>query len=128
MQVYYYQLYDAKTHKLKCKGTAQQLVARGYFPNERALGTAYYWFQKAKKPRTIWKRELREVVEPKKPKEKPKAAKPPRKKPPLRGIADPTPLDWDVHALLLYNQKAKQQGKPELSYGQWAAKGKPERP
>ena len=43
-------------------------------------------------------------------------------------IPNPTPLQLDVHDLCLYNRKARKQGKPELSYGGWAAKGKPGRP
>lgn len=43
-------------------------------------------------------------------------------------IPNPTPLQLDVHDLCLYNRKARKQGKPELSYGGWAEKGKPGRP
>lgn len=63
-----------------------------------------------------------------------KSAKPPRPKskkpklPVLRGIKDPTPLDYDVHDLITYNALAKKEGRPELTYGYWAAAGKPARP
>ena len=46
----------------------------------------------------------------------------------LRKIKDPTPLDYDVHDLILYNAIAKKEGRPELTYGYWAAAGKPARP
>lgn len=36
------------------------------------------------------------------------------------------PLQADVRALCKYNAAAKKAGKPELSYGYWAIKGKPE--
>ena len=46
----------------------------------------------------------------------------------LRRIKDPTPLDYDVHDLMTYNAIAKKEGRPELTYGYWAAAGKPGRP
>lgn len=51
-----------------------------------------------------------------------------RKAEPLRGISHPTALQWDVHDLLVYNKKARKQGKRELTYGQWSAMGKPAEP
>lgn len=54
------------------------------------------------------------------------AKKPER--PVLRKIKDPTPLDYDVHDLILYNAIARKEGRPELTYGYWAAAGKPARP
>mgnify|MGYP006911234123 FL=1 len=50
------------------------------------------------------------------------------KLPVLRKIKDPTPLDYDVHDLMTYNAIAKKEGRPELTYGYWAAAGKPARP
>lgn len=55
------------------------------------------------------------------------AAKKPER-PVLRKIKDPTPLDYDVHDLILYNAIARKEGRPELTYGYWAAAGKPARP
>ena len=46
----------------------------------------------------------------------------------VRRVGDPTPLQQDVRDLEAYNAKAKKQGKPALSYGYWAARGKPARP
>ena len=45
-----------------------------------------------------------------------------------RRIKDPTPLDYDVHDLMTYNAIAQKEGRPELTYGYWAAAGKPARP
>lgn len=47
---------------------------------------------------------------------------------PIGGVHDPSPLAYDVHDLIGYNKSARAAGKPELSYGWWAAKGKPEKP
>lgn len=55
------------------------------------------------------------------------AAKKPER-PVLRKIKDPTPLDYDVHDLMTYNAIARKEGRPELTYGYWAAAGKPARP
>ena len=46
----------------------------------------------------------------------------------VRRVGEPTPLQKDVRDLEAYNAKAEKQGKPALSYGYWAAKGKPARP
>ena len=43
-------------------------------------------------------------------------------------LKEPPPLQQDVRDLEAYNAKAEKQGKPALSYGYWAAKGKPARP
>lgn len=41
---------------------------------------------------------------------------------------DPSALAYDVHDLMIYNEKARKIGKPELTYGYWAEKGKPATP
>lgn len=43
-------------------------------------------------------------------------------------LTDPTPLQRDVRELEGYNAKARERGKKELSYGYWAAAGKPTEP
>lgn len=43
-------------------------------------------------------------------------------------LADPDPLQLDVRDLEGYNAKARECGKKELSYGYWAAEGKPAAP
>ena len=44
------------------------------------------------------------------------------------GVIDPSALAYDVHDLMIYNEKARKIGKPELTYGYWAEKGKPATP
>lgn len=46
----------------------------------------------------------------------------------LRRVKDPVRLDWDVHALEVYNAKARRLGRKELSYGYWVQAGRPESP
>ena len=43
-------------------------------------------------------------------------------------LADPDPLQLDVRDLEGYNAQAREHGKKELSYGYWAAEGKPAAP
>lgn len=43
-------------------------------------------------------------------------------------VIDPSALAYDVHDLMIYNEKARKIGKPELTYGYWAEKGKPATP
>lgn len=43
-------------------------------------------------------------------------------------LTDQTPLQRDVRELEGYNAKARERGKKELSYGYWAAEGKPAAP
>lgn len=50
------------------------------------------------------------------------------KRKPIGGVLDPSPLAYDVHDLMIYNEKARKIGKPELTYGYWAEKGKPATP
>lgn len=46
-----------------------------------------------------------------------------------RNLEDEMDLTQEsVRDLEAYNAKAEKQGKPALSYGYWAAKGKPARP
>lgn len=47
---------------------------------------------------------------------------------PIGGVIDPSALAYDVHDLMIYNEKARKIGKPELTYGYWAEKGKPATP
>lgn len=50
------------------------------------------------------------------------------KRKPIGGVIDPSALAYDVHDLMIYNEKARKNGKPELTYGYWAEKGKPATP
>lgn len=46
----------------------------------------------------------------------------------LEKCKNPSALAYDVHDLMIYNEKARKIGKPELTYGYWAEKGKPATP
>lgn len=50
------------------------------------------------------------------------------KRKPIGGVIDPSALAYNVHDLMIYNEKARKIGKPELTYGYWAEKGKPATP
>ncbi|MFR6038459.1 MAG: hypothetical protein ACLUH7_06360 [Faecalibacterium prausnitzii] len=50
------------------------------------------------------------------------------KRKPIGGVIDHSALAYDVHDLMIYNEKARKIGKPELTYGYWAEKGKPATP
>lgn len=89
------------------EGTARELWEAGVFSNDNA---AYYTY-KEQGGRCI-KRGIAKMTC--------------RKE--MRKIKDPTPLDYDVHDLILYNAIARKEGRPELTYGYWAAAGKPARP
>ena len=122
--LYVYSLFDA-AGKLLGEGTARELVEAGKMANTRCVSYAYVHGGVNEKwgvARMIRRLEER-VVEPLEPKNTR-----PYRKTKLKGIPDPTPLQWDVHDLIVYNKLAEKAGKPELSYGFWAVKGKPERP
>ena len=53
---------------------------------------------------------------------------PKKSRPPITGIEKPDELQRAVHELCLYNAAVRKAGKKELSYGYWAAAGKPEAP
>lgn len=46
----------------------------------------------------------------------------------MTGWRGPGQRAYDVHDLMIYNEKARKIGKPELTYGYWAEKGKPATP
>ena len=46
----------------------------------------------------------------------------------IGGVIDPSALAYDVHDLMIYNEKARKIGKPQLTYGYWAEKGTPATP
>ena len=121
--MFVYSCYDARD-KLLGRGTAWELVESGLFRTESNVHGSYREGRKNERKgvaRMTRVREMRELQ----PKRK---AAVHRKAESLRGISNPTALQWDVHDLLAYNRKAKKQGKRELSYGQWSAMGKPAEP
>ena len=125
--LYVYSLFDA-AGKLLGKGTARELIDAGLMANTSSVSYAYVHggvnekWGVARMTRRLEER----VVEPKDAKDVQNRTS--YRKTKLKGIPDPTPLQWDVHDLIVYNKLAEKAGKPELSYGFWAAKGKPERP
>ena len=132
---YLYTFYDVKTGQKLAQGTAPELVGQGYGRNSSDIATLYKYNSKADKPRKwrIERKQLTKLVYPPKPKAKaapkaPKAAPKPKKPSGIPRISDPTPLQRDVHDLVLYNKRARKLGLPELSYGKWSARGKPSRP
>lgn len=122
--LYVYSLFDA-AGKLLGEGTARELVEAGKMANTSCVSYAYVHGGVNEKwgvARMIRRLEER-VVEPLEAKNTR-----PYRQTKLKGIPDQTPLQWDVHDLIVYNKLAQKAGKPELSYGFWAVKGKPARP
>lgn len=130
-RVYIYRVWDM-AEKLMGEGTAQELAAKGIFggistvrdvyrrggKSERfGVGKMIRWWEVRPCPAKPYKRRGPN----RRPEERPEPQEPCR-------IPNPTPLQLDVHDLCLYNRKARKRGRPELSYGGWAAKGKPAEP
>ena len=130
-RVYIYRVWDM-AEKLLGEGTAKELAEQGVFGGESTVRDVYRrggkserfgvgkmirWWEVRPCPVKPYKRRGPN----RRPEEKPELCEPCK-------IPNPTPLQLDVHDLCLYNRKARKQGKPELSYGGWAAKGKPGRP
>lgn len=131
-RVYIYTVWDM-AGKLLGEGTAQELAVKGICGCKSTVGNIYRQGGKSKRF-GVGKMTRREEMGPLQ--LKPYKHQKPNPKPERRRvepdepckIPNPTPLQLDVHDLCLYNRKARKQGKPELSYGGWAAKGKPGRP
>lgn len=131
-RVYIYTVWDM-AGKLLGEGTAQELAVKGICGCKSTVGNIYRQGGKSKRF-GVGKMTRREEMRPLQ--LKPYKHQKPNPKPERRRvepdepckIPNPTPLQLDVHDLCLYNRKARKQGKPELSYGGWAAKGKPGRP
>ena len=154
MMVYKYSLHDPDSGKVLYEGTAADLAAQGVVASEKVLPTL--WRDQQRRTRRHRDRQwdvTREKVEvacsrkaykvrlkPKKTaavQAKPKAAALPVPKPAAsraprvrlkKYLTDPTPLQRDVRELEGYNAQARERGKKELSYGYWAAEGKPAAP
>lgn len=114
------------------EGTARELWEAGVFSNDNA---AYYTYKeqggrciKRGIAKMTCRKEMRKVGQNNARGEKADCAAKKPERPVLRKIKDPTPLDYDVHDLILYNAIARKEGRPELTYGYWAAAGKPARP
>ena len=135
--VWEYTLCDAEGN-LMAKGTAAELVEQGFFD---CTQTAANWARKGCCPkhgvakmtrervrRGVVQRNVAGFNKPSKAEQRRAPAPKPKKKAAKSGIekiADPDALQLDVHDLCGYNAAARKRGMPELSYGVWAAKGKP---
>lgn len=154
MMVYKYTLHDPDSGKVLYEGTAADLAAQGVVRAEKILPTLWRDQQRQHKRRGKHRWNItREKVEVAcsrkaykvrlKPKKTENAqAKPPKRpaKPKMTALPvpkpaprirlkkyleKPDPLQLDVRELEGYNAKARERGKKELSYGYWAAAGKP---
>lgn len=127
-RMYVYKVWNAGGLLLG-EGTALELVAQGVFGSETTVHESYRRggqnerFGVAKMARRT---EVR-LCKPRPPKKKPTEKTGDWTDEPCR-IANPTPLQLDVHDLMRYNRIARKWGKPQLSYGVWAVKGKPSQP
>lgn len=157
MMVYKYRLTDPDSGKVLYEGTAADLAAQGVVVSEKVLPTLWRdqqrktrrhckhrwditrekvevaYSRKAYKARLQPKKtETAQAKPPKRP-AKPKMTALPVPKPAPRirlkkYLEKPDPLQLDVRELEGYNAKARERGKKELSYGYWAAEGKPAAP
>ena len=158
MMVYKYTLHDPDSGKVLYEGTAADLAAQGVVKSVKIPPVLWRDQQRETKRRGKHRwditREKVEVAYSKKPYKvrlKPKKTEKAKARPPKRPatpkaaavltlkpavprvrlkkcLTDPTPLQRDVRELEGYNAQAREHGKKELSYGYWAAEGKPERP
>ena len=141
MTVYKYRLHDPDSGKVLYEGTAADLAAQGVVVSEKVLPTLWRDQQRQHKRRGKHRwditREKVEVACSRKAYKvrkgaavltlKPAAPRKPRVRL-KKYLTDPTPLQRDVRELEGYNAKARERGKKELSYGYWAAEGKPAAP
>ena len=122
MMVYKYTLHDPDSGKVLYEGMAADLAAQGVVVSEKVLPALWRDQQRQNKRRGKHRWDItREKVEVAYSR---KAYKVRLKK----YLTDPTPLQRDVRELEGYNAKARERGKKELSYGYWAAEGKPAAP
>lgn len=110
------------------KGTAAELKDKGLFGSEGTVHECYRKRGGVYKPGGVTRMEMelcqKRIRHPMKLPDQPAKVK--RKH--IGGVIDPSALAYDVHDLLIYNEKARKIGKPELTYGYWAEKGKPATP
>lgn len=110
------------------KGTAAELKEKGLFGSEGTVHECYRKRGGVYKPGGVTRMEMelcqKRIRHPMKLPDQPAKVK--RK--PIGGVIDPSALAYDVHDLMIYNEKARKIGKTELTYGYWAEKGKPATP
>ena len=128
MMVYKYSLHDPDSGKVLYEGTAADLAAQGVVVSEKVLPTL--WRDQQRKTENAQAKPPRRPTKPKGAAVltlKPAAPRKPRVRL-KKYLADPDPLQLDVRDLEGYNAQAREHGKKELSYGYWAAEGKPAAP
>lgn len=137
MMVYKYSLHDPDSGKVLYEGTAADLAAQGVVASEKVLPTL--WRDQQRRTRRHRDRQwdvTREKVEVACSRKAYKVRLKPKKTAASRAprvrlkkyLTDPDPLQLDVRDLEGYNAQARERGKKELSYGYWAAEGKPAAP
>lgn len=116
------------TNQRASEMTAAELKDKGLFGSEGTVHECYRKRGGVYKPGGVTRMEMelcqKRIRHPMKLPDQPAKVK--RK--PIGGVIDPSALAYDVHDLMIYNEKARKIGKPELTYGYWAEKGKPATP
>ena len=120
-------MFDADGNLLH-EGTAAELVEKGLFKNTQTVTNVFYAGHC--RPQGIYgltRKRIRRgeswngrMIK--------SGSVPKKSRPPITGIEKPDELQRAVHELCLYNAAVRKAGKKELSYGYWAAAGKPEAP
>ena len=125
-EVWFYSMFDADGNLLH-EGTAAELVEKGLFKNTQTVTNVFYAGHC--RPQGIYgltRKRIRRGVLCNAPGAR--SSVPKKSRPPITGIEKPDELQRAVHELCLYNAAVRKAGKKELSYGYWAAAGKPEAP
>jgi len=145
-----YTLMDWDTGEVVAKGTSVELVEQGYFPDVNKLSSVWNNLEKCKNPSPKnyrWKMERKSTKDDRVERARAEGLSADERAEtrmvrvyscygadgtllgkPIGGVIDPSALAYDVHDLMIYNEKARKIGKPELTYGYWAEKGKPATP
>ncbi len=125
-EVWYYRMFDADGNLLH-EGAARQLVEKGLFKDTQSVANAFYAGHcRPQGVYSLTREKVKQSVPCKAPGQK--SSVPEKRRPPIIRIEKPDALQRDVHELCLYNAAARKAGKKELSYGYWAAAGKPAEP
>ena len=125
-EVWFYSMFDADGNLLH-EGTAAELVEKGLFKNTQTVTNVFYAGHcRPQGNYGLTRKRIRRGVLCNAPGAR--SSVPKKSRPPITGIEKPDELQRAVHELCLYNAAARKAGKKELSYGYWAAEGKPEAP
>ena len=125
-EVWFYSMFDADGNLLH-EGTAAELVEKGLFKNTQTVTNVFYAGHcRPQGVYSLTRKRIRRGVLCNAPGAR--SSVPKKSRPPITGIEKPDELQRAVHELCLYNAAARKAGKKGLSYGYWAAAGKPEAP